>query len=829
MPKVRLVAFIARALAVAHAGGFVPSTSPAAGPQTQLPMRPRWNLPPEAGMAIARALGRSLPPYHAKTSASGDRVVAQNERHGLQAIFHGDEVQVILGGDRLVLRRPSCRHRGLSSEEPHQAHANPRVDGNYLEFRCGTVTEWWVNSPIGLQQGFTITGPAGADRAGEPLRVELQYAGTLQPVVQADRRSLLWRRAGAKPVLAYRGLTAWDARGLGLPAQLEVAEGKLTIEVDHREAAYPITIDPWVQKAKLTASDGAESDFFGTAAAVSGDVIVVGAPKPFSGSAGRAYVFVKPSSGWADMTESATLNPSDGGVGDRFGDSVAIDGNVIVVGAPTHDTSGNLNRGAAYVFVKPAAGWAGTISQNAKLIAGDGQAGDWFGGSVGISGDVVVVGAPLSFSNDKGAAYVFVKPATGWVGTLTQTAKLVASDGAEDDELGTSVAISGDQVVAGAPFVDLSACSDTGKAYVFVKPTSGWAGTLNQTATLRQATCHTDDWFGVAVAISGGTVVVGASNVSLSTGGTGMAYVYVQPSGGWTPSGSFFESAALTASDSQTVFSFGTSVGIFSDTVVVGASAADVGANSAQGALYVFGKPGGGWVGLLSETVKLLATDGAAFDGLGRAVGIDGSTIVGGAPGDDINPEDQGSAYVFAFETAQEASPTPTEPTPTALTSTPSLTPTLSGTVSPTPSATEALTVTATETPSPTPTDSPTPIFTPTETPTPSPTNTTTPSTTATVTPTRTPTNTTTPSTTPTVTPTLSLFENQAGDFACSDGFDNDGNGLVDCADRSCATSTRCVAPVSVGQDRWMGLLVAMLGLLGLGALLRSRGRTSTR
>jgi hypothetical protein len=151
--------------------------------------------------------------------------------------------------------------------------------------------------------------------------------------------------------------------------------------------------------------------------------------------------------------------------GDELGTSVGISGDIIVAGAPLANirantaTNGNIAQGAAYVFVKPSGGWANG-TETAKLTASDGAAGDELGTSVGISGDAIVAGAPLAnirantATNGniaQGAAYVFVKPSGGWANG-TETAKLTASDGAAGDELGRSAAVSGNILAAGAPF-----------------------------------------------------------------------------------------------------------------------------------------------------------------------------------------------------------------------------------------------------------------------------------------------------------------------------------------------------------------------------------------
>src|SRR5262249_49366842 len=137
--------------------------------------------------------------------------------------------------------------------------------------------------------------------------------------------------------LAYRGLFVTDARGRRLPASIALTPGRLLMHVSDAGARYPLTIDPFVQQARLTAWDRTQSDSFGASLAVVGDAIVAGAPGAMVGanaSQGAAYVLVKPPSGWATATETARLTASDGTVNDNLGASVAVSGDTIVVGAP---------------------------------------------------------------------------------------------------------------------------------------------------------------------------------------------------------------------------------------------------------------------------------------------------------------------------------------------------------------------------------------------------------------------------------------------------------------------------------------------------------------
>jgi hypothetical protein len=280
----------------------------------------------------------------------------------------------------------------------------------------------------------------------------------------------------------------------------------------------PLDAGDWTQQARLTASDGAAWDNLGWSAAVSGDIAVVGAAGD-DARKGSVYIFIRPGPGWTDMTQTAKLTASDGAAGHRFGVSVALSGDTIVVGA-----SGGS--GAAYVFQKPAGGWA-DMTQTAKLTASDGAADDQFGWSVAISGDTVVVGADLydvSGNNgnfDQGAAYVFVKPGAGWT-DMTQTARLTAGDGGTENYFGASVSISGDTVVVGA-----EGAVFPGAAYLFVKPGAGWTN-MTQTAKLTAGDGAASDQFGHAVGVAGNTIVVGAYG---DDGDKGSAYI-MQAEGG---------------------------------------------------------------------------------------------------------------------------------------------------------------------------------------------------------------------------------------------------------------------------------------------------------
>ena len=216
--------------------------------------------------------------------------------------------------------------------------------------------------------------------------------------------------------------------------------------------------------------------------------------------------------------------------------------------------------------------------QQAELTASDGAQSDGFGVSVAVSGGTAVVGAhahKVGSNASQGAAYVFVQSGTTW----TQQAELTASDGAADDSFGQSVAVSGGTAVVSAPGRQVGSNVSQGAAYVFVQSGTTW--TQQQELTASDGAAH--DFFGNSAAVSDGTAVVGAYNHTVGSNvHQGVAYVFVQGGTTWT------QQQELTASDGVAYDAFGYFVAVSGSTVVVGAFEHKVGSNASQGAAYVF-------------------------------------------------------------------------------------------------------------------------------------------------------------------------------------------------------------------------------------------------
>jgi FG-GAP repeat len=284
-------------------------------------------------------------------------------------------------------------------------------------------------------------------------------------------------------------------------------------------AAYIFENDgsAWSQAGKLTAVDAAANDFFGNSVSISGSTAIVGAYRDADhGSySGSAYVFENDGSGW---TQVAKFTASDAAASDVFGTSVSINGNTAVVGAKGDQDHG-IGSGSAYVFENDGSGW----TQVAKLTAADGAAGDSFGKSVSITDGIIIVGAWWDDDNGSasGSAYVFEDDGSGW----SQVAKLTASDGASHDCFGGSVGVSDGVAIIGAENHDAGA-PYSGSAYLYENNGSGWTQTGKFTASDADAS----DYFGIAVSISDGTSIVGAYGDDDNGSNSGSAYVFGTPS-----------------------------------------------------------------------------------------------------------------------------------------------------------------------------------------------------------------------------------------------------------------------------------------------------------
>jgi hypothetical protein len=598
---------------------------------------PASALPLAAHATISAKLGLDAPEYYVRRTGSGFSSTIPSQHLAVHFDSRGVEVT-----DGTASWSMSLRGWGYGENSKPVQGAEVRADRNRIDDARGPLTEWYVNGPAGLEQGFTIH-KAPARVSGQPLTLTLAVSGTLRAKATDDGRELQLADREQQTRWRYTGLTAEDAAGRKLTSWFELRGDSLLIRVDDADAQYPVMIDPIVQVAQLTRSGGSAGDAWGYSVSLSGNTVAVGWPNATVGSnltQGAVYVFVMPANGWGNMTQTSELTASDGAAGDGLGASVAISGGTIVTGAPQAKIKRNQSQGAAYVFVQPAGGWV-NMTETAKLTATDGVQDSALGFSAAITGNTIVLGAPLQV----GALYVYVEPAGGWAGNLTQSAELTAS-GTDAFGLGSSISIAGSTIAAGAQDSTVNSNFEQGAVYVYTQPAGGWVN-ATQNGELVASDGNSFDELGYSVVVNGNTVIAGAPSAEINGNfDQGAAYVFVQPAGGWT---NMSETAKLTPSDGALGDSFGSSLALSNGNVLLcGAPGATVSSNASQGAVYVFLKPGTGWHTTSRFYAKETINPGTAGAEFGTGVALGPNTGLAVAPGATVGSNAfQGAVYVF--------------------------------------------------------------------------------------------------------------------------------------------------------------------------------------
>jgi len=339
----------------------------------------------------------------------------------------------------------------------------------------------------------------------------------------------------------------------------------------------------WTQQARLQASDIANNAFFGNAVALSadGNTALVSISPDGNGpiKVGAAYVFTRSGNVW---TQQQRLQADDTGVGDGFGGTLALsaDGNIAFVSAGGDDHAAGVDAGSLYVFTRSGGVW----TQQQRLQADDAGPGDVFG-TVAITPDAgtVLVGAAgdnNSGGSDAGSAYVFIRNGATW----TQQARIQAADGGAGDNFGFSVALGagGNTALVGAHRDDHAAGVDAGSAYVFTRSGTTWT----QQQRLQAGDARPDDFFGgrVALSVDGNVALVTAHRADDGERSlAGAAYVFTRSGAAWA------QQHKLQIHDPTSHDEFGTSAALSADgnTALVGAAFHRVN-GLFSGAAYVF-------------------------------------------------------------------------------------------------------------------------------------------------------------------------------------------------------------------------------------------------
>jgi len=538
------------------------------------------------------------------------------------------------------------------------------------------ATSYVASLPLSATQAeLTVTAPAG-------VAVTLSVHGGPITTLSVGEPSAVSLRIGANLIK----LTAIHA---GMSKPYEVTVTRL----------------PTVQQAYIKAqnADTGWGDSFGTALAMSGDTLVIGVPFDDSAASGiggdsgsgamadsgSVQVYRRVGATWAFEAYIKAANPD---AGDRFGTSVALDGDRLVVGAPYESswptsvqrgTPDNTwpESGAAYVFARQNGQWR----QTAVLKAASGDAGDRFGQAVAVSGGSIAIGCPGEDSSatginanqasnnalQSGAVYVFADR----FGTWRPQVFLKASNAEAGDLFGSAVSLSADTLVVGAPGEASKAAGvggsqannaapGSGAGYVFTRSGATWS----QQSYLKASNPDAGDHFGGALAIAGDQVVAGASGedgnglsqLDNSRTDAGAAYVFARAGGVWVQQG-YLKASAADAMDE-----FGAAVALRGSLTLVGApgeSSGNAGINAdpldngqpSSGAAYLFARKGSAW----AIAAYLKASNPDANDQFGATLAFDGNTAVVAAPsegsqavlvgGDQADNTQAGAGAAYAF------------------------------------------------------------------------------------------------------------------------------------------------------------------------------------
>lgn len=552
--------------------------------------------------------------YALRSQAAG--VVGGNREQGMALRLDAAGVHVRHGhgaGSELTLRLHQVGCSNSQSAAPI-ADAIPRATSNRAELTRAGVSEWYINGPLGLEQGFTLTRDPGC--AAGSVAIELAVQGGYQATLTEDGSRIDLRDEASGATLHYSELMAFDADGKELPARLRVKNQTIRLEVDAAGARYPVDVDPqlWIFQQKLAPPAGASVNRYGSAVAISGDTAVIG-----STESRQVYVYKRVQDKW---TEQQTISYSPGESRDNFGRALALSSDTLLVGVPDANTDGQV-----YVY-----GLSGSTWIRKQILAPSDGAGFGidFGSALALKDDTAMVSATVG----TGQVYVFVRSG----GTWTQQQKLTTSDAlVANDHFGGSIAMSGDTAFVGASGKQVAGQVWQGQVYVYVR--SG--GTWTEQQKLIASDGAGGDGFGQALALSDDTAVIGAPNKQLGIRkDCGQVYIYGRSGNTWT------EQQKLIASD-------GTTNGLFGSEIALSGSLAFISADQAasqsphQGQVYVYTRAGSTW----TEQQKLTKPNGASFDYFGYAIAVSGDTAVIGINGADNL---RGQAYIYVSRLVNE-------------------------------------------------------------------------------------------------------------------------------------------------------------------------------
>jgi hypothetical protein len=557
-----------------------------------------------AYIATRQAEGARDPHYAFRADPSGATFSAQTAG-GLRAAVASDGVgwapQDAPWRAHLAAVRYGCSGElaEVDRSSPPALDATPNRVGVQVYAGNAALEEWYVNGPLGLDQGWTLRDSACA---GDDTELEVAVRG-LEPAEASQGPGIDLRDAAGTTRLHYSDLSARDADGKALASSMEVADGRIVVHVQTRGARFPVVIDPltWPSPKVLQVTTLASNSYFGSSIAVSGNTAIIGASQATSGDGtphgGVIYYYsFSTTTGW---TLQQTIQPPAASNMGQFGIQIAVSGSVMAVA-----TFISSFQGGVYVYTLSGNVWSVTGS---VLTAPDGGSGDGFGanGALAVSGTTVFVGA-----SSLNAAYVFNQSGGTWADPPSQ--ELTSGDSTAQ-AFGGSLAVSGNTLIVGAFNSTGSLGQGSGAAYAFTLSGSTWTKTATLLPPGNDLGTNSGLGAGTSVAIAGSTVFVGAPYAPVGNVDTiGAVYVYTQ-------SGTTFGAPSkVSATDVPVNGGFGNSIAASGPNLVVGTQ---------NSKIYVFTGSGSNW----TQALEIGEPNGSTMDLFGGLVGASGPNLLVGA------------------------------------------------------------------------------------------------------------------------------------------------------------------------------------------------------
>jgi len=608
------------------------------------------DLSAAARASISAALGADEPAYRF-TQQAGGVFRAADAAQRLRILGDGAGVSVHEQGLELGLSLQATGYGGALRPVGELA---PSSAANRLDYAGASVGAWYVNGPLGLEQGFTLARPPAPTAPG-PLTLAISLSGNARAALAPNAQSVRFTAADGR-ALEYAGLSVTDAGGRTLHSWLALAHGRMLVRVDARGARFPVRIDPNLTRAaavsttelpqgELTPGPTEEVERAGISVALSADgsTALVGAPAGVGGGAVWVFTREHTKSGIvytqseeltaedAEVAEATGCGENDGEEPDecRFGSALALSasGETALVGAP----SANGREGAAFVFTHSGSSWSGV-----ELTSPDATVGGRFGYSVALSddGELALIGAPGE-RHGRGVAYMFSGSGMSWA---PQGTPLSAQSEASEGHFGKSVALSGNGEVAliGAPDEE----EHHGGAWVFDSADGFALGARLTGAGVLPAARYGS---GVALSDDGEEALVGAPDQSGAgdVHDAGAAWTFTRSPSGDDAGAQWSEQAPMLTGAGEANEQFGYSVALSpeGDTAVVGAPHA----MEDEGEAWLYERSGPAW----GRPIQLVSSEtsgkGPRF-GKSVAACAKGEAVLVGAPGNDRR---RGVAWVF--------------------------------------------------------------------------------------------------------------------------------------------------------------------------------------